>query len=245
MPPYSVIENLFETASPIFESLLTDLSKFSNELKAIGDQKPPEPRWLQSWFPTLDAAIAYTLVRRQKPKRIIEIGSGHSTRFMFRAIKDGEQDTQITAIDPQPRRGVEKLDITFHKTTIREVDLKLFQSLRFGDILFIDSSHILVPGSDVDDLLNRIIPSLATGVLIHIHDIFLPDDYPPEWDWRSYNEQQGVATLLTSGAYQLIFASHYAVTRLGETVESSLIADLPQITWAQPASLWLQKLPTK
>ena len=245
VPSYSIIEDLFEKASPIFETVLADASKFSSDLKAIDGQSPPEPKWTQSWFPTLDAAIAYTLVRTQKPKRIIEIGSGHSTRFLFRAAKDGAQNTHITAIDPEPSRGVENLNIDFHPNTIREIDLKIFESLRFGDILFIDSSHVVVPGSDVDDLINRIIPSLPVGILIHIHDIFLPDDYPPEWDWRGYNEQQIIAPLLTSGAYQAIFSSHYLATRMGDKIKNSLISDLPNLDDGLPSSLWLKKLPAK
>ena len=68
-----------------------------------------------------------------------------------------------------------------------------------GDVLSIDSSHILMPGTDVDILLNRVLPALPAGVLVHIHDVFLPDDYPPAWSWRGYNEQLGVAALVQGG----------------------------------------------
>ena len=77
------------------------------------------------------------------------------------------------------------------------------------------SSHILMPGSDVDLLLNRVLPRLPSGVLVHIHDIFLPFDYPPIWGWRAYNEQQGALPLLTTGAYVPVFSSVWAGREAG------------------------------
>jgi hypothetical protein len=83
----------------------------------------------------------------------------------------------------------------------------LFNVLKAGDALFIDSSHILMPGSDADILLNRVLPAAPAGTLVHIHDIFLPFDYPAIWGWRAYNEQQGVVPMLTTGAYRPLFSS--------------------------------------
>lgn len=107
-----------------------------------------------------------------------------------------------------------------------------------GDILFIDSSHILMPGTDVDWLFNRVLPALPPGVLVHIHDIFLPDDYPADWAWRGYNEQQAIGPLL-AGGFQPVFASHYARTRLAGEVQGGIVGRLPQAAGAYPASLWL------
>ena len=81
-------------------------------------------------------------------------------------------------------------------STLQAAPAEVFDGLKAGDVLFIDSSHILMPGSDVDILLNRVLPRLPAGVLVHIHDIFLPFDYPAIWGWRNYNEQQGVVPLL-------------------------------------------------
>ena len=80
-------------------------------------------------------------------------------------------------------------------------------------MLLIDSSHVAVPGSDVDQLLNTVLPELATGVLVHLHDIFLPDRYPADWTWRGYNEQVAVGCLLQGGGYAVRLASHYLATR--------------------------------
>jgi len=78
------------------------------ELEAIGADRPPQPRWDQDWFPRLDAAAAYAIVRKTQPRRIVEVGSGHSTRFLARAVADGKLETEITAIDPQPRAGTKR-----------------------------------------------------------------------------------------------------------------------------------------
>ena len=109
-------------------------------------------------------------------------------------------------------------------------------------MLFIDSSHVLMPGSDVDFLVNRILPRLPPGTLVHIHDIFLPDDYPASWAWRGYNEQLAIAPLLTGGAWRLLFASRYAATRLAVEVAASAVAALPSVPGAYDSSLWLERL---
>jgi hypothetical protein len=124
---------------------------------------------------------------------------------------------------------------------LQAAPLELFDGLRAGDALFIDSSHILMPGSDVDILLNRVLPMLPAGVLIHIHDIFLPFDYPPIWGWRAYNEQQGVLPLLASEAYRPLFSSAWAERRLGARLEASVVPRLPRPSDAIAASLWLEK----
>ncbi|MDP6689326.1 MAG: class I SAM-dependent methyltransferase [Alphaproteobacteria bacterium] len=238
---YPPLALLMAAAEPDFAALLQQIDSHEAELRVIGEEPPPAPRWTQDWFPTLDAAAAYTIVRGHGPRRIIEVGSGHSTRFMKRAVDDGGLQTHITAIDAQPSRYVDRLDIEFVKSTLGQIDLALFAALGPGDILFIDSSHILMPGSDVDDLFNRVIPTLPAGTLVHIHDVFLPDDYPLVWDWRGYNEQLAVAPMLSSGGFELLFASHYVTTRMAGPLAASAVARLPAKAGGLPASLWLRK----
>jgi predicted O-methyltransferase YrrM len=240
-PSYPPLAALMTAAEPGFAALLRDIDRFEAALQVIGEEPPPAPRWTQDWFPTLDAAAAYAMVRTGAPKRIIEVGSGHSTRFMKRAVDDGGLVTHITAIDPVPNRFVDRLDIEFLKGTLGTVGLDIFADLAAGDILFMDSSHILMPGSDVDDLFNRVMPTLPAGTLVHIHDIFLPDDYPTHWGWRGYNEQLAVAPLLAGSAYEILFASHYVASRMAAQVAASAVARLPSKPESLPASLWLRK----
>ena len=98
-----------------------------------------------------------------------------------------------------------------------------------------------MPGSDVDLLLNRVLPRLPAGVLVHIHDIFLPFDYPAIWGWRAYNEQQGVLPLLTTGAYTPVFSSAWANRKLADRLARSVVARLPSPRGALSTSLWLVK----
>lgn len=245
-PPYAAIETLFATRHASFEAVLDLIDAAGPELEAIArkdmpaDWSGPAPRFDQAWFPTLDACAAFALVRQRRPARIVEVGSGHSTRFLAAALGDGA----ITAIDPAPRADIARLPrVTVVPRTVHHADPQVFAALRAGDLLFIDSSHILMPGSDVDLLFGRVLPMLPPDVLVHIHDIALPDDYPPVWAWRNYNEQQGVIPLLLSGAYEALFSSPYAATRLAGRVGRSVAARLPRHPLGWSTSLWLRKLP--
>lgn len=232
-PPYPAIERLFEEHADQFAAVLDAVDARAEALescKAMLDQ---------SWFPSLDAAVAYALVRERKPRHIVEVGSGHSTRLLSKALGGvGE----ILAIDPAPRADIADLPgVRVKSSTLQAAPDKVFDGLVQGDVLFIDSSHILMPGSDVDILLNRVLPRLPSGTLVHIHDIFLPFDYPSIWGWRAYNEQQGVVPLLTSGAFKPLFSSVWAERRMADRLAASVIARLPRPPDALPASLWLEK----
>jgi Methyltransferase domain len=238
---YDPIENKFADRLPAFCQLLDTAETYRDDLMRIGTAPAPAPRFDQDWFPTLDAVAAYCMVRKHRPARMIEIGSGHSTRFFYHAIKDEGFVCDFTAIDPAPRAVIQGLDINFVGATLDKVDLTVFDQLQAGDLLSIDSSHILMPGTDVDDLLNRVLPRLPVGVLVHIHDIFLPAPYPESWTWRGYNEQQGVAPLITSGAYDVLFASHYMTKRQANMMADGVVGELPSVPGSLPASLWLEK----
>ncbi len=240
--PYAAIEALFESHRNEFADWLSRIESFRESLLAIGDESAPSPRWQQDWFPRLDGAIAYAMVREQAPANIIEIGSGHSTRFFARAVRDGRLATKITAIDPAPRATLSGLNgVRLDRRTVQSVDPEIFGSLGAGDILAIDSSHILMPGSDVDLLLNHILPILPRGVIVHIHDICLPDDYPVEWAWRGYNEQLGIAALLTGGHWKPLFASYFVATRMVSALKENIVNQLPLPDGAFETSLWIKK----
>lgn len=239
---YPAVAKLFAEYEPVFAEALELLADYEEAFVRLGaDRSDGAPRFDQDWFPRLDAAMVYTLVRRFQPRRIVEVGSGHSTRFVARAVADGRLATAITAIDPAPRADITKLPITLLREAVPHCGAAPFEALRPGDLLMIDSSHILMPGTDVDFLLSNVLPRLAAGTLVHIHDMLLPDDYPAEWTWRGYNEQSGVAALLGSGAWQPLFSSHWAVTRMAPAVAKSAIAGLPLLPGARETGLWLER----
>jgi predicted O-methyltransferase YrrM len=219
-------------------NLLAEIEALAGDLERIGSEPPPHPRWTQDWFPRLDAAAAYAMVRATRPKRIVEVGSGHSTRFLARAVRDGGFDTAITAIDPAPRASFKGLGISWIARPVQEAGDAPFRSLAANDILFIDSSHQVKPGSDLEHLFGEVLPRLAPGVRVHFHDIFLPDDYPRSWEWRRYNEQAAVKALLAA-AYAQEFSSHQTLKR--DRLQG-VLARLPLLPDALESSLWLRKL---
>jgi hypothetical protein len=240
-PPYAALEVLLAAEAAGFAALLDRLGAYRNDLARIGREPPPAPRWTQDWFPRLDAAIAYLLVRERRPGRVVEVGSGHSTRFIARAVADGGLATRHLAIDPAPRADLAGLPVELRRGAVPAVGEAELAALAPGDMLIIDSSHVLMPGSDVDFLLTRVLPALPAGVLVHVHDIFLPDDYPADWAWRGYNEQLAVAALLAGGAWRPLFASHYVATRLADRLAASLAAALPLLPGARETSLWMEQ----
>lgn len=240
-PHLAVLETLFRARETAFRDMIATIDRFAEDLEAIGTEPPPAPRWNQQWFPRLDAASAYALVRRMQPKRVVEVGAGHSTRFIARAVADGGLETRVTTIDPAPRAGLDGLGVELVRATLQEAGMAPFEGLEPGDIVSVDSSHILMPGTDVDLLMNAALPAIPSGVVVHFHDQFLPDDYPPEWAWRGYNEQLGVALLLHGEAYRILWSSRYAATRMRASLAPTVCGRLPILAGAFESSLWLEK----
>ena len=232
---------MFEPVEAVFLEHLLAIQAHAASLDALGGEPPPAPRWNQDWFPRLDAAAAYAMVRRFRPRRIVEVGSGHSTRFMARAVADGRLECLLTSIDPQPRAALDGLPIKILRMSVQQGGEAPVAAFAPGDFLFIDSSHRLNPGGDVEFLLQRVLPALPAGMLVHFHDIFLPDDYPAHWAWRRYDEQRAVAALLADGGYVPLFASAWVVSRRPAWLEQGVLARLPLVAGAIESSLWLRK----
>lgn len=229
---YPELEQVFRAAEGRMEDVLSRIETALPELSAL-DGPPPRPRWGQSWFPRLDGAAAWVLA--SGAERIVEVGSGHSTRMLAHAAPGA----WITCIDPAPRAVLAGLEIDWKREVLSPAHLALFRELGRGDVAFFDSSHLLWEGSDVDMMLARILPSLAPGVLVHIHDVTLPDPYPADWAWRGYTEQLGLAGFLTSPGWDVLWSSHYAVTRMGAAAR---VADIPLPQNARETSLWLRRV---
>ena len=161
---------------------------------------------------------------------------------MARAIADGGLETDLTAIDPKPRAPLAGLPVRHLAVRLQDASAAPIRALTPGDFLFIDSSHILQPGSDVELLFNHLLPALPAGVIAHVHDVFLPDDYPSSWAWRNYNEQDALAPLLAAGNWTPLFAGHYVLTRMAVQFSASIAATLPLAAGAIESSLWMEKV---
>ena len=155
------------------------------------------PSWNNGFLPGLDIVAIYSLIRHYNPSSYIEIGSGNSTKIARKAIQDGKLETLITSIDPYPRANIDHLsDVVIRERIEKLTDFSAFKKLGKGDILFIDNSHRCLPNSDVTVCFLEILPMLKQGVIVHIHDIYLPYDYPQFMCDRAYSEQYVLAAFL-------------------------------------------------
>lgn len=229
------LEPIFAAAEPGFSNTLDRIDAHAAALAAL-DGPAPAPRWTQTWFPRADGAAAYVLARDHPPRRIVEVGSGHSTRFLARALADAGATADHVCIDPAPRAPIRALPLRCIEALLGPEHLPLFDALEPGDMAVFDSSHILHPGTDVEMILNRILPRLAPGVRVHVHDVFLPDPYPADWAWRGYSEQLGLAPWLLARALVPIWSSAWAIRRMGAAARPGLAA----LPWsgAPESSLW-------
>ena len=179
-------------------------------IPAIGSDDSGEPRWLTPWVPLFDAAALYCLPARHRPKTYLEIGSGQSTKFVRRSVRDHDLNTQIVSIDPHPRAEVDVLCDRVIRSRLEDVDQTPFSKLEPGDILYMDGSHRCFMNSDVSVLFLEILPRLQSGVIVGIHDIWLPSDYPPKWAKRYYSEHYLLAVyLLARGAENVILPCRF------------------------------------
>jgi hypothetical protein len=198
-PEHPGIRDLVERGRGRYAHRLGRFRELDEYLAAIPLRDDPDgtgPYWVNGWLPPLDALALYGFVTQGAPKRYVEVGSGNSTKFVRRAISDHRLPTHITSIDPHPRAAVDKLCDTVVRVPLEDSDPGLFADLEPGDIVFLDGSHRVLMGSDVTVFFFEILPRLRPGVLVHIHDIYLPRDYPPQWRWRHYSEQYLLAAFL-------------------------------------------------
>lgn len=197
------IQSCFEDRFQHFSQHIPQFISFLPNFRTIGleaSSGPGSVYWQNNYFPGLDVICLYTLVREIKPKRILEIGSGHSTAVMRKAIQDGGLSTKLTAIDPRPRRNLAHLADELIPSALEQLqDFEVFFHLEEGDILFFDGSHLAMANTDVTVFFMEIVPRIAPGILIQIHDIYLPFDYPADMAGRGYNEQYLLAQLLYFG----------------------------------------------
>ncbi|MFX1383352.1 MAG: class I SAM-dependent methyltransferase [Promethearchaeota archaeon] len=172
-------------------------------------------------FRSVDGEVLYCMIRWFNPKRIIEIGSGYSTYCSAQAIlKNQEENEQykceLISIEPYPNKTLQKgfpgLSKLISKK-LQKVPIEIFNTLNENDILFIDSSHIVNIGNDVQYEFLEILPRLNKGVFVHIHDVFMPAEYPPEWSlnlFRFYNEQYLLQSFLTfNEKFKVIWGSKF------------------------------------
>jgi predicted O-methyltransferase YrrM len=193
-----------------------------DELPLRRDQSDDESEYweLNDQFGALDARLLAAMLRHRRPARMIEIGSGYSSLISARVNRECLGRTMtFTCVEPFPRQflidGVDGIS-DLRVELVQDTPLELFDELGEGDVLFIDSSHTAKTGSDVVWLFDEVVPRLAPGVAVHLHDIFLPGDYPREWvmQGRGWNEQYLVRAFLAyNGVFRILLGAQFMIQR--------------------------------
>ncbi len=210
----------------------------SEKLRPVLEEPLPGPRYspVNSMFGSSDAAVYRAMLSHLRPARIIEAGSGYSTAI---ALDDGYE---VTSIEPYPDRLLGLLregdPLTLIRQPVQDVPLATYERLKDGDILFIDSTHVAKSGSDVCWLLLRVLPRLAPGVAVHVHDVFWPFTYPEQWlaERRDWNEAYFLHAFLSGNSqWEILLFTSWLWHCHPEVVPVDLQAD-------EPGSIWLRKV---
>lgn len=230
--------------------------RFAAEYQAFAAERTPDrPGFHLSngSFGPGDAEILHCMVRDVAPARIIEIGSGMSTWIIDRALTANEAAgapaATFTVIDPAPSEAARTAaSVTeVHARRVQDIDLSTFEELDAGDLLFIDSSHVVATGSDVVFEYLQILPRLRPGVVVHSHDIFLPHEYPRSWviDRHIFwNEQYVLAAFLSLNAsFRVLWAGHHLHRRHHEALAAAIpsVAALDPAVDPGPSSFWITR----
>ncbi|MCS7461929.1 class I SAM-dependent methyltransferase [Paenibacillus doosanensis] len=226
-------------------SRLESMAPFLSELADIPYDPPASEHqyyYNNSAFCGIDASVYYAMIRQAQPARVIEVGAGFSTLMAASAIRKNGRGT-LTAIEPYPSDVLQKGFEGLHRlipSKVQDVDTALFESLEKNDILFIDNSHVSKIGSDVNHLLLRVLPRLRSGVIVHLHDLFIPYEYPEDWVKQLnlfWNEQYVAQALLTHSTKFEVWLAHYF---LSQTDYDKLRALLPHSPHHIGSSFWIK-----
>lgn len=204
--PIKPLADWFEAHAAAYTSFLTFMRSLdiSHIAVSMADSNLPNPAWIGGAICAFDALALYAMVRKQVPANYVEIGSGMTTCFARQAVVDGAHGTRITSIDPEPRAEIDSICDEVIRDGLETCDLSLFSRLRAGDIVFFDGSHRSFMNSDVTVFFIDVLPSLAPGVIVHVHDVTLPYDYPDSFKHWYWNEQYMLAVYMMGRLESLV-----------------------------------------
>lgn len=199
------------------------------------------------YFRFYDGFVLFSMLRRFQPRRVIELGSGYSSALVL-DVNDRYLDNalELTFVEPYPQRLYELLADTdrtrcqIFESNVQDVSLSVFSDLSEGDMLLIDTSHVFGVGGDLHTIFNQIISNLPKGVLIHIHDIFWPFEYPKDitMTGRLWNESYiARAFLQFNSAFEIVYWNDY----VGDRYADVLRENFPLCAETRGASLWIRR----
>jgi hypothetical protein len=253
--PIPEARSLEEAAGRVWDLAGVDMNE-SGQLELLDEIQRwkgeyDQPSWgdfdiRNRYFGAVDAEVYWGIIRSRKPKRIYEIGAGYSTLLAVEALKRNEREGssgELIAVEPYPgevlRRGINGR-CRLEERPVQEMSLAMFDELEAGDLLFVDSSHVAAAGSDVCLEILEIFPRLPSGVHVHVHDIFLPSEYPGHFllDLHYFWTEQYLlhAFLAFNDAYSVLWGSAYMALCHPDLVSAAFPSFAPG---QQPGSLWM------
>ncbi len=215
LPAHPELYKIIDANRETYRKLLKKALANKKNIWAIRDSKVEtdndKPAWNNGYLPGLDIIGIYTMLARFKPKRYIEIGSGNSTRVAHKAFIEKDLSTEFISIDPKPRAEIDQIPNRMIREPFENVTLDIVAELNANDILFLDNSHRILPNSDSMVFFMEILPRLKRGVIVHLHDIYLPYDYPQFMCDRFYSEQYALAIYLLANPdkYETILPNYF------------------------------------
>lgn len=199
-PPHKQLYNIINEHREGYKLLLEKALNYRDrffEIKKTGlESDVVKPVWNNGFLPGLDIVMLYTLLSELKPQKYVEIGSGNSTKVAYKAMTENNPGMEITSVDPMPRAEIDRLAHTIIRKPFEAIDFSFLSALNAGDVLFVDNSHRILPNSDATVFFMEVLPALKKGVVVHVHDVYLPYDYPLFMCDRGYSEQYGLAAFL-------------------------------------------------
>ena len=215
LPPHKQLYDIIDAERNTYRALIDAALSNQNEIAEIQDSSKVTdsklPGWNNGFLPGIDIIAIYTMISYYKPKRYVEVGPGNSTKVAFKVKQEQHNSLEITSIDPMPRTEIDQLADVVIRKPFEDIDYQKVLNLEAGDILFIDNSHRILPNSDSMVFYMEIFPQLNKGVIVHIHDIYLPYDYPQFMCDRFYTEQYGLAMYVMANPkrYKTIFPCYF------------------------------------
>jgi Methyltransferase domain len=231
-------------------ALLAELAPLMAEAPFPEHEGEGDGRW-RYWYDNYaygygDGVVLHAMLRRLRPSRVVEVGSGYSSALLLDTVDGWLPGTEVTFVEPFPAllesllRPDDEDRVTIHREPVQDVAPDVFEALGPGDVLFVDSTHVSRAGSDVNHLLFEVFPRLRAGVWVHVHDIFFPFEYPTDWvrEGRAWTEAYVVRAFLT---FNPAFAIRWFQDMLWVRHREAMAA-LPWVARNPGGNLWLERL---
>jgi len=238
--PHNTLYNIIDKERQAYAQMLAHVLKHKESLWQIKDAAAEtdksKPVWNNDFLPGLDIAMLYTMIAELKPRKYVEIGSGNSTKVAYKAKTETHPNMEIISIDPMPRAEIDSLANQIIRKPFEQCDFSFLFDLTENDILFVDNSHRILPNSDATVFFMEVLPNLKKGVVVQIHDIYLPYDYPDFMCERLYSEQYGLAAFILANPQKYkVFMPNYFVS------EDKNLSEILSQLWQHPSMLNIEK----